>query len=231
MFVTALITTAHVTRFADFRGSAYNVSWSSRGVTINGAPQLLLSGDVHYARGLAAEQDRALDSLVADSLNVVQTYVFWSLHEPSPSASCFGEQSDPEVCGWAGTSSRANLTRFLDAAAERGLWVSLRIGPFVCGEWSYGGIPAWINDEPGMAIRTSNAAWERAVSAFVRTLWAVVEPYTARRGGPIILLQIENEAGAANLDAILDVEDVDFVFLGPTDLSAAMGEGADLPPG
>ena len=61
--------------FADLQGSPYTVGTTARGLTINGSPTLLLSGDVHYARALPAEQDRALDRLKADGLNTVQTYV------------------------------------------------------------------------------------------------------------------------------------------------------------
>ena len=74
----------------------------------------------------------------------------------------------------------------------------LRIGPFICGEWSYGGIPAWINGERGVQIRAHNTAWEAAMSAFVKALWPLVEPYTAKHGGPVVMLQLENEDGRAD---------------------------------
>ena len=78
-----------------------------------------------------------------------------------PSASA-GDRltSTGDVCHAAG--ARANLTRFLDAAASRGLFVILRIGPFICGEWSYGGIPSWINGLT-KATRAHNHGWESAM--------------------------------------------------------------------
>ena len=82
----------------------------------------------------------------------MQTYAFWSVHEPDPSSFCFGEADAPSSPRCEAAGQRANITRFLDAAADRGLFVILRIGPFICGEWSYGGIPAWVNDLPGVQI-------------------------------------------------------------------------------
>ena len=89
--------------FADVRGRPYEVGVTPRGLTVDGTPQLLLSGDVHYARAMPAEQDDALDKLKADSLNTVQSYVFWSLHEPSKGSFCWGEAdaSSSERCAQA----------------------------------------------------------------------------------------------------------------------------------
>ena len=117
-----------VTSFADVRGAPYSVGLTQRGLTVNGVPQLLLSGDVHYARANPAEQDGALDKLKADSLNTVQTYAFWSLHEPSPGSFCWGEGDASTSASCAAAGARGNITRFLDAAASRGLFVVLRIG-------------------------------------------------------------------------------------------------------
>jgi hypothetical protein len=183
--------------YGDVRGRPYTVGLTPRGLTVDGRPQLLLSGDVHYARAMPAEQDAALDRLKADSLNTVQTYAFWSLHEPEPRTFCWGEADAASSPRCSAAGARANITRFLEAAAARDLFVVLRIGPFICGEWSYGGIPSWINGEPGVQIRAHNPSWEAAMTAFVRTVWPLVEPFTAAHGGPVVMLQLENENGRA----------------------------------
>ena len=100
-----------------------------------------------------------LAMLAGDGLNTVQTYAFWSLHEPSPSVHEWGD--NPANVGLD------NVTGFLTRAAAENLFVSLRIGPFICGEWSYGGIPAWVNKVDSMVIRTHNAPWENAVRQHV----------------------------------------------------------------
>ena len=91
------------------------------------------------------------------------------------------------------TTGNRNLPAFLSAAAAEGLFVNLRIGPYICAEWNFGGIPSWMKFVPGMEFRTINAPWLNASQAFVRQVVRVVEPYLARHGGPIVMAQIENE--------------------------------------
>ena len=78
------------TRYTDVRGRPYTVDYDRRSIRIDGEPTLLLSGDVHYARFDADEQTRALALAAADGLNTVQTYAFWSVHEPEPGAMRWG---------------------------------------------------------------------------------------------------------------------------------------------
>ncbi len=90
-------------------------------------------------------------------------------------------------------SGRANLSRFLQEAANAGLFVNLRIGPYVCAEWNYGGLPAWPNQVPNISFRCSNEAWERLMRKFILDIVDYVTPYLAKNGSPIIMAQIENE--------------------------------------
>jgi len=172
--------------YSDVRGAPYTVALNPRGLAINGTPTLLLSGDVHYARAEPDMQERVLAMLKADGLNTVQTYAFWSVHESKPDAFDFG-------------SPRANVSAFLQRAADAGLFVSMRIGPFICGEWSYGGIPAWINQilDAGKGNIRAIGPWEGRMSSFVKRFFAEIEPFLAKNGGPIVLLQLENEDGPA----------------------------------
>jgi hypothetical protein len=175
-------------QYSDVRGTPYSVTLSPRGVAINGTPTLLLSGDIHYARAEPDMQERVLAMLRADGLNTVQTYAFWSVHESQPSTYDFG------------SFPRANVTAFLQRAADAGLFVSMRIGPFICGEWSYGGIPAWINPilDAGNGNIRAVGPWEGRMTSFVRRFFAEIEPFLAKNGGPIVLLQLENEDGPAD---------------------------------
>jgi hypothetical protein len=175
-------------QYSDVRGTPYSVTLSPRGVAINGTPTLLLSGDIHYARAEPDMQERVLAMLRADGLNTVQTYAFWSVHESQPSTYDFG------------SFPRANVTAFLQRAADAGLFVSMRIGPFICGEWSYGGIPAWINPilDAGKGNIRAVGPWEGRMTSFVRRFFAEIEPFLAKNGGPIVLLQLENEDGPAD---------------------------------
>ena len=91
------------------------------------------------------------------------------------------------------TTENRNLSGFLQAASDAGLFVNLRIGPFVCAEWNYGGLPLWLRDRT-RHFRTNDSAWESEMATFVSYITHYVEPYLARNGGPIILAQIENES-------------------------------------
>jgi beta-galactosidase len=87
----------------------------------------------------------------------------------------------------------ADLPKFLQVAKEVGLFVNLRIGPYVCAEWNYGGLPTWLASISGMSYRTFNQPWMQEMEKFMITIVKKVEPYLARNGGPIILAQVENE--------------------------------------
>jgi len=118
-----------------------------------------------------------------------QVYVFWNYHERRKG-----------VLDWQGDGGAGDLGLLIDKCAARGLFVNLRVGPYVCAEWDYGGIPNWVGFEAGIELRRYNAPWMAAMQSFTQ---AVVE-YTkdrklwAHQGGPIVLAQIENE---------LDVQD------------------------
>ena len=184
----ALPSAAAQLSYSDVRDAPYSVNLNPRGLAINGTPTLLLSGDVHYARAEPDMQERVLAMLKADGLNTVQTYAFWGLHESRPDEYDFGSYP------------RANVSAFLQRAADAGLFVSMRIGPFICGEWSYGGIPAWINAilDAGHGNIRAVGPWQGRMTSFVKLFFAEIEPFLAKNGGPIVLLQLENEDGPAN---------------------------------
>jgi beta-galactosidase GanA len=112
-------------------------------------------------------------------LNTIQTYVFWNIHEQKQGVLDF--------------RGRTNLSRFLEEAANAGLFVNLRMGPYVCDEWNYGGLPVWINQIHNISIRSSNDAWKTLMRGFILNKIDHVTPYLAKNGGSIILAQIENE--------------------------------------
>ena len=175
--------------YNDVRGTPYTVGYDHRAITINGVRTMLISGAIHYPRSTPGMWPYIMKMAKAQGLNTVQTYVFWNFHEQRPGALDF--------------SGRANLSQFLEEASNAGLFVNLRIGPYVCAEWNYGGLPAWLNQVPNIAFRSHNQAWESAMRKFVLTIVDYVTPYLAKNGGPIILAQIENEYNGKD-DAYVD---------------------------
>lgn len=155
------------------------VTYDDVAVCIDGRRQLLLSGAVHYPRSTPGMWRRIFRESRAAGLNTVETYVFWNLHEHCKGRFDF--------------SGRLDLPRFLRTAREEGLHVILRIGPYICAETNFGGLPPWLIHEPGMVTRTDNEPFRRCMEEWCRTLMARIGNLQATRGGPIILVQLENE--------------------------------------
>ncbi|MEV6169908.1 beta-galactosidase family protein [Streptomyces sp. NPDC051954] len=148
---------------------------------LDGRPVRLLSGALHYFRVHEAQWGHRLAMLRAMGLNCVETYVPWNLHEPAP-----GSFRDVAALG-----------RFLDAAREAGLWAIVRPGPYICAEWENGGLPHWVPGHP----RTRDERFLRPVEDWFRRLLPEVAPRQIDRGGPVIMVQVENEYGSYGSDA------------------------------
>jgi beta-galactosidase len=166
--------------YKEVRGSPYKVGYDKRSILINNKRVMLLAGVVHYPRSTPATWKDIFQKALDEGLNTIQTYVFWNIHEKKK-----GHPYNYEF--------NADLLQFLETAKQVGLFVNLRIGPYVCAEWNYGGLPVWLNNVPGIQFRTYNKPWMDEMKKFVTNIVKKVEPYLARNGGPIILAQIENE--------------------------------------
>jgi hypothetical protein len=175
--------------YENVRGTPYKVSYDHRAITINGVRTMLISGAIHYPRSTPPTWPYIMKMAKNQGLNTIQTYVFWNLHEPRQGIFDF--------------SGRANLSQFLQEAANAGLFVNLRIGPYVSAEWTYGGLPVWLNLIPNISFRSSNDAWKTLMRQFILNIIDYVTPHLAKNGGPIILAQIENEYGGGD-DAYVD---------------------------
>ncbi|MFF8292171.1 beta-galactosidase family protein [Streptomyces sp. NPDC016309] len=155
-----------------------------RDFLLDGRPVRLLSGAMHYFRVHEEQWGHRLAMLRAMGLNCVETYVPWNLHEPEP-----GRYRDVGAPG-----------RFLDAAREAGLWVIVRPGPYVCAEWDNGGLPHWLTGRVGRRVRTGDAEYLRHVGRWFRTLLPQVVARQVDRGGPVVMVQVENEYGSYGSD-------------------------------
>ncbi|KAJ2710940.1 hypothetical protein H4R19_003495 [Coemansia spiralis] len=163
-------------------GDPYTVGYSARGLEIDGQPRMLTAGAIHYPRSAPAMWDSLMRKAKEGGLNTVDTYVFWNLHEPVKGHYDFA-------------TDRANLPLFLETARRNGLFVMLRIGPYVCAEWNYGGFPQWLRHEPDIVFRTYSKPFMREMKRFIGKVLDVVRPFMPEHGGPIVALQIENEYG------------------------------------
>ncbi|KAL9154070.1 hypothetical protein ABFS82_10G089600 [Erythranthe guttata] len=159
------------------------VSYDDKAFIINGQRKILISGSIHYPRSTPEMWPDLIQKAKDGGLDVIQTYVFWNGHEPSPGNYNF--------------EGRFDLVKFIKLAHQAGLYVHLRIGPYVCGEWNFGGFPVWLKYVPGIEFRTDNQPFKVAMQRFVEKIVNLMksENLFEPRGGPIIMSQIENEYG------------------------------------
>lgn len=162
---------------------------------LDGKPFQIISGSLHYFRVVPEYWRDRLEKLRAMGCNTVETYLPWNLHEPRRGEFCFEGMLD--------------LAAFLKTAQELGLWAIVRPSPYACGEWEFGGLPAWLLAEDGMRLRCSYPPFLAAVREYYRALFQVLAPLQITRGGPVILMQVENEYGSfgsetAYLEALRD---------------------------
>ncbi|MFF3780560.1 beta-galactosidase family protein [Streptomyces sp. NPDC001933] len=153
---------------------------------LDGKPVRLLSGALHYFRVHEAQWDHRLSMLRAMGLNCVETYVPWNLHEPQP-----GRFRDVAALG-----------RFLDAAQRAGLWAIVRPGPYICAEWENGGLPVWVTGRFGRRVRSRDEEYLGAVERWFTALLPQVVQRQIGRGGPVIMVQAENEYGSFGSDQV-----------------------------
>ncbi|XP_036938288.1 beta-galactosidase-1-like protein 2 isoform X3 [Acanthopagrus latus] len=150
--------------------------------TLEGAPFLILGGSIHYFRVPRAYWEDRLLKMKACGLNTLTTYVPWNLHEPERGTFNFQDQLD--------------LKAYVTLAAEMGLWVILRPGPYICAEWDLGGLPSWLLQDKFMQLRTTYPGFVDAVNLYFDKLVSVIKPLMFEDGGPIIAVQVENEYGS-----------------------------------
>ncbi|MEV4774111.1 glycoside hydrolase family 35 protein [Microbacterium sp. LWH12-1.2] len=161
----------------------------------DGRPHRVISGALHYFRVHPDQwQDRIRKARLM-GLNTIETYVAWNAHEP--------RRGEWDASGWN------DLGRFLDLVHAEGMDAIVRPGPYICAEWHNGGLPTWLTGA-GRELRSSEPAYLAEVSAYLRRVYEIVAPRQIDHGGPVVLVQIENEYGAygsdkAYLEALVEV--------------------------
>ncbi|XP_043713345.1 beta-galactosidase 3-like [Telopea speciosissima] len=160
-----------------------SVTYDRKAIIINGQRRILISGSIHYPRSTPEMWGDLVQKAKDGGLDVIDTYVFWNVHEPSPGNYNF--------------EGRYDLVQFIKTIQRAGLYVHLRLGPYICGEWNFGGFPVWLKYVPGISFRTDNEPFKMAMQGFIQKIVEMMksEQLFESQGGPIILSQIENEYG------------------------------------
>ncbi|GAB3288270.1 glycoside hydrolase family 35 protein [Pseudoclavibacter terrae] len=153
---------------------------------LDGEPHRVLSGALHYFRVHPEQWADRIHKAKLMGLNTIETYVAWNAHEP--------RKGEWDATGWN------DLGRFLDLVAAEGMHAIVRPGPYICAEWHNGGLPTWLTAMPGIGLRRSEPTYLAEVETYLRRVYDIVVPRQIDLGGPVVLVQIENEYGAYGND-------------------------------
>lgn len=147
----------------------------------------IVSGEMHYPRVPPEYWSARLSMAKAMGLNTISTYVFWNRHERVPGTYDFAGEND--------------VAQFIRLAQQHELDVILRPGPYVCAEWDFGGLPAWLLKEGEIPLRSRDERFLAPARRWLLRLGEELAPLQRRGGGPIVAVQLENEYGAFGSDA------------------------------
>lgn len=153
---------------------------------LNGQPFKIISGAIHYFRLPTSQWEDSLYNLKALGANTVETYLPWNLHEPVEGVFDFSGMKDVEA--------------FVSLAQRMGLWVILRPSVYICAEWEFGGLPAWLLKENGMRLRSTDERFMSKVANYYKELLPRLAPLQVTQGGPVLMMQIENEYGSYGME-------------------------------
>src|SRR5512143_3464240 len=168
-------------------GQNHSFSLGRESFLLDGKRFQILAGEMHYARIPKEYWRQRIRMAKAMGLNTISTYVFWNYHELRPGVFDF-------------TTESRDLAGFIRTAAEEGMWVILRPGPYACAEWEFGGYPWWLLKERGLRVRSSDPRFMAAARRYLRRLGEEVGALQVSRGGPVIMVQVENEYGSYGSD-------------------------------
>jgi beta-galactosidase len=155
---------------------------------LDGKPFQIRSGEMHYSRVPRPYWRDRLRKMKAMGLNTVGTYMFWNVHEPEPGEFHFAGNDD--------------VAAFVKDAQAEGMYVLLRPGPYACAEWEWGGYPYWLANIPDLKVRSRDPRFLVACGRYLEAIARQLAPLQITKGGPILLVQVENEYGSYGNDKI-----------------------------
>lgn len=153
---------------------------------LNGKPFVVKAAELHYPRIPRPYWEQRIQLCKALGMNTICLYTFWNAHEPEPGKFDFSGQND--------------LREFIKLCAKNDMKVILRPGPYVCAEWEMGGLPWWLLKKKDIRLREADPYFLQRVDMFQKEVAEQVADLTITHGGPIIMVQVENEYGSYGTD-------------------------------
>ncbi len=179
---------------ASAKGGSFTVG--DKTFLLNGKPFVVKAAELHYPRIPRQYWEHRIKMCKALGMNTVCLYVFWNIHEQRENKFDFTGQND--------------VAAFCRLAQKNGVYVIVRPGPYVCAEWEMGGLPWWLLKKKDISLREPDAYFMERVELFEKEVAKQLAPLTIQNGGPIIMVQVENEYGSygANKDYVGKIRDV-----------------------
>lgn len=150
---------------------------------LDGKPFQIISGEMHPARIPKMYWRHRIQMAKAMGCNTIAAYIFWNYHEQEKGVFDFKTEN-------------RNIVEFINLCKEEGMWVLLRPGPYVCAEWDFGGLPPYLLSIPDIKLRCMDPRYMAEVTRFVGVLSEQVRDLQCTNGGPILMVQVENEYGS-----------------------------------
>ncbi|MFA5044511.1 MAG: beta-galactosidase [Paludibacter sp.] len=154
---------------------------------LNGKPFIIRAGELHYSRIPKPYWDHRIKMAKAMGMNTICIYLFWNFHEQQEGVFDFSGQKD--------------VAEFVRLIQKNGMYCILRPGPYVCAEWDMGGLPWWLLKKQDLKVRTrTDAFFMDKVKTYMNEAAKQLAPLQIQNGGPIIMVQVENEYGTWGSD-------------------------------
>lgn len=220
IFLSLALTTASL----DAQKAKHNFKFSPTEFLLDGKPFQIICGEMHPARIPEKYWRQRIQMAKAMGCNTISAYIFWNYHEQQEGIFDF-------------TSENRNIGEFFRIVQDEGMWLIIRPGPYVCAEWELGGIPPYLLRIPDIKFRCLDTRYMAAAGRYIARLAEEIRPFQITKGGPLLMIQVENEYGSYSNDHdyMLKIRDMwtsngievpTFTGDGP---SARMLEGGTIP--
>jgi beta-galactosidase len=172
------------TVLADNKPGTFTIG--SKTFLLNGEPFVVKAAEIHYPRIPRPYWEHRIQMCKSLGMNAVCIYIFWNIHEQQEGQFNFTDNND--------------IAEFCRIAQKNGMYVIVRPGPYVCAEWEMGGLPWWLLKKKDIKLRERDPYFMERVKIFEEKVGEQLKPLTIQNGGPIIMIQVENEYGSYGED-------------------------------
>ena len=172
---------------SSFSQSKHSFTLGKDDFLLDGKPFQIISGEIHPARIPKEYWRHRIQMAKAMGCNTIAAYIFWNYHELKPEIFDF-------------KSANRDIAEFVRICQQEGMWVLFRPGPYVCAEWDFGGLPTYLLKIPDIKIRCMDTRYMSAVTGYINRVAKEIKSLQCTNGGPILMVQIENEYGSFGND-------------------------------